>query len=343
MKRKDIFLYPDHLKLGESFTPVEGFLYYGDAFFNYMVRHDLFRKYYHDKDDYQMLTTWANSYFELYGTCSVTDLWNRVAMNYSPLSQTTLLSLDSVIVNSGYADVLDDAWINMKLANDYFESGDTSRAFERVKRIKVLFINSPYDAVKGPYLNMMLTIAQQLAMLEKRDEAMNIAGQFSNIKNRTLAYSKLATFSKMGGSDSESKIYQDTALADLKRIKFFRFNSGWWGVDYRKGLVEMLTLQDNENSNRQVRDLIRNMDSNSKIEGLLARVRTLTGMNKYFKARSSIPEFVNPEEKLQCITAILYGEVLKQADNSENTWTKFDRDLLGWINYTDFIYDLFEY
>ena len=343
MKRSHIFLYPDYLKIGASFTAAGGFVYYGDAFFNYMIRHDLLRKYYHDKDDYQLLTAWINRYFELYGTASGNDLWNRAALNYSPLSKATLNSVDSIIVNSGFADEMDDAWINMKLALDYFESGDTLKAFEHVQRIKLHGFSKPYYVESGPYQNMLLTVTQQLAIRGKRKEVMNFVGQFSNIKNRTLAYSKLATFCKMNGYAGESEIYQDSALADLRRVKAFRFNWGFEGFDYRTGLVEMLTLRENGNSNNQARELISNMDSEAKMYGVLARVRTLTGMDKYFLARSAIPELVNPQDRLRCISTILYGGVLKRTDSNNDSWGQFDRDLLAWINYTDILYDLFEY
>ncbi len=244
IKRSHLFLYPDHLKVCASFTSAGGFVYYGDTFLNFMIRHDLIRRYYHDEDDYNLLTAWINRYFELYGTASGTDLWNRAAMNYSPLSHTTLNSVDSIISRSGFADAMDDAWINMKLALDYFESGDTLKAFEHVQRIKLHGFSKPYYAESGPYLNMLLTVTQQLAIRGKRTEARNIVGQFSNIKNRTLAYSKLAAFCKMSGYNEESEIYQDSALADLSQVKAFRFNSGWHGFDYRTGLVEMLTLQE---------------------------------------------------------------------------------------------------
>ncbi len=343
MKRSHIFLYPDHFKIGASFTAAGGFVYYGDHFFSYMLRHDLFRKYYHDKNDYQLLTDWIKRYFELYGTASGTNLWNRVAMNYSPLSKATLNSVDSILVSSGFAEATDDAWINMKLALDYFESGDTSNAFDHVRRIKLRGFSRPYYVEAGPFQNMLLTVSQQLAIHGKRHEAMNIVGQFSNIKNKTLAYSKLSAFSKMNGNDRESEIYQDSAMADLRRVKAFRFNTGNVGYDYRTGLVEMLTLQGNASSNDRARELISNMDSGGKIYGVLARLRALTGMDNYFQARSAIPELVNHEDRLRCITAILYGAALKRPDSNSGSWDQFDGDLLSWINYTDFLYDFFEY
>jgi hypothetical protein len=343
MKRSQIFIYPDHLKLRESFTADEGFRYYGDAFFQYMVRHNLFERYYHDKDDYELLINWMDSYFEMSGILSGTGYYNRTALNYPDLPQSTLLSVDSLISRSGYSNLLDDAWINLKLTNDNFESGDSQRAFERVQRLKFLGFHNPSYTEQNPFYNLSLNVAKQLAINGKRKEAMNFADQFSNIKNKISFYSKLASFTKMKGLDSESEIYQDSAMAGLKRVKFFRDNQGELRFDYRNGLVEMLTLEDNARANRQAREMISDMEREAKINGVLAGVRTLARMNHYSDATSFIPKLANSEDRLRCIIAILYVEVLKRADKTGNAWRKFDKDLLGWINYTEFLFDLYEY
>lgn len=49
------------------------------------------------------------------------------------------------------------------------------------------------------------------------------------------------------------------------------------------------------------------------------------------------------EDKLRCTLAILYAEVLKHSGGKESAWTKFDTDLLEWVNFTEFLYDLIEY
>jgi hypothetical protein len=349
MKRSHLFLYPDHFKIGESFTYAGFFRYYGADFFNYMIKHRLFNKYYQDQDDYKLLITWVSSYFEMYSILSGTGYFNRAALNYPSISQGTLISLDSIIVRSGYSDFLDEAWINLKLANDYFEAGDTLSAFERVKRVKFLEFNKLYPTEDGPFHNMLFTVTKQLSIHGKRNEAMAIVGQFSNSKNKILGYSRLAAFTKMNGFDKESEIYKDSTLTDLERVRFFRNNNGYMGYDFRTGLVELLTLQNNRKSDKQARQLISNMDFDekqnfdAKLNGVLAGVRTLARMDKYYNAWSSVPELANPEDRLRCILAILYVEVQKRPQGDDNTWAKFDKNLLGWIDYTDFLYDLFEY
>ena len=343
MKRRHIFLYPDQFKECESFTYAGDYRYFGDAYFKYMIKHDLFARYYHDQSDYQLLITWVNSYFELYNILSGTGYWNREGLNYTLLSHDTFLALDSIIVNSGYSDLLDDAWIKLKLANDYFESGDSLMAFEKLKKLKFLIFNKPYREEDIPFHNMQIIIASQLAINGKRNEAMEIVEQFSSIKNRILGYSKLATFCKFNGFESESEIYLDSALTSLNRVKFFRYNRGDLRFDYRTGLVEILTLKDNGTSKRLARKLVSSMEFESKLNGLITNVRTLAEMGHYYEARSSVPSLANPEDRLRCITAVLYTEVLRRSDDSENEWSKFDTNLLGWLNYTEFLYDLYEY
>jgi hypothetical protein len=343
INRSQIFLYPDHFKVSESSIYEGYFLYYGDIFFNYLVQHDLIARFYHDQDDYKLLTRWISSYFEMYGILSGTGYWNRAGLNYLPLSEDTFLTLDSILVHSGYSDVLDDDWINLKLANVYFGKGDTFKAFERVKRLKFLAFNRPSATERAPFYNMQMNIAKHLAIHGEHNEAIRIIEKFSSTKNKLQGYSTLAVFTKFNGYDSESEIYQDSSLANLNRVKFFRINRGDLGFDYRTGLVEMFTLQDNRSGNRQARENISAMEFEAKLSGVLAMVRTQAMMDNYYDARSSIPGLANPEDRLRCITAILYEEVLKHSSGGETAWSKFDTDLTEWLNYTEFIYDLFEY
>jgi len=343
LKRSQIFIFPDHMRLIESFANSGTCRYYGDSWFRYMIHNNLFPRYYKDQEDYKLLTMWINSYFEMYGLLNGSSFFNRAALNYPVLSHTTLLTLDSVIIRSGYSDLLDDAWINLKLAKDYFEADDTLRAFEQVKRLKFIEFNKPVYSEGGPFHNMQLNIAEQMAVNGKRKEVMEFAGKFTSIKNKITVYSKVAAFCKFNGFDSESEIYLDSALTSLNRVKYFRYNRGDLLFDYRTGLVEILTLKDNVTSNRLARKLVSSMEFESKLNGLLANVRTLAEMGHYYEARSSIPGLANPEDRLRCITEVLYSEALKRSDGSESQWSKFDNDLLQWLNYTEFLYDLIEY
>ncbi len=344
VKRSQLFLYPDHFKIQDGFTFVSVFRYYGNTFFNYMVANDLFDRYYRDQDDYQLLITWVNSYFELYGVLSgAGGIWNRTGLDYPILSDATLLSVDSILVRSGYSKTLDDAWINLKLTKDYFEAGDTLRAFERFRKVKFLAFTRTYFTEKWSFYNMVINVAKELALHGKRNEAIAMIYQFSNTKNEAAGYSKLAAYTKLASQDDESKVYFDSSLSALNRVKFYRGNFGDLGFDYRTGLVEMLTLQDNSNSRMQALEYVKDMEFLAKLNGVLAIVRTEARMGQYFNARSSIPKEANPEDRLRCIIAILYVEVLKNSDPNDPAWRSFDKDLLEWVNYTEFVYDLLEF
>ena len=347
VKRSRLFIYPDHFKICEDFTEPGDFRFYGDKFFNYLLQHDLFHKLYQNQEDYKLLVTWIGSYFEMYGILSGTGYWNRAALNYPSLKQTIFLSVDSLFQTSGYADNLDDAWINLYLAKEYFEQGDTTMAFERVKRLKFLEFNKTWLSEDKPFHNMQMMVANQLAIHGKRKEAISLASQFTVSKNKMLAYSKLAAFTKMNGLESESNIYFDSALAWQKRIKYFRYNSDVLGFDYRTGLIEILTLQNDRKSKKQAQEQMSAISDEfnniGKLNGVIAMVRTHARMGHYFDARASVPEMANAEDKLRCTLAILYAEVLKRSGGKESAWSKFDKDLLEWVNFTEFLYDLIEY
>jgi hypothetical protein len=259
------------------------------------------------------------------------------------LTDATLLSVDSILVRSGYSKTLDDAWINLKLTKDYFEAGDTLRAFERFRKVKFLAFTKTYFTEKWSFYNMLVNVAKELALHGKRNEAIAMISQFSNTKNEAAGYSKLAAYTRLNSQEDEAKVYFDSSLAALNRVKFYRNNFGDFGFDYRTGLVEMLTLQDNSSSRRQALEYVKDMEFLAKLNGVLAIVRTEARMGQYFNARSSIPQEANPEDRLRCIIAILYVEVLKNSDPNVPAWRSFDKDLLEWVNYTEFVYDLLEF
>ena len=342
VNRNYLFIYPDHFIIGEAFTNPGFFRFYGDAFFRFLLQRDVFHNLYHTEGDYRLIAGWINSYFELYN-----DLYGRVALNYTELKQNTFLSVDSLFQISGYTNTLDDAWINLYLANEYFEKGDTTKAFSRVKRLKFLEFNRVSGAEDGPFHNVQMKVANQLAVHGKRKEAIWLASQFKVSKNRMMAYSKLASFTKLKGLDTESEIYLDSARSAQNQIKYFRINTGNSGIDYRTGMIEILTLQDDHNSTQEARIQISAISeafgNMGKLNAVIAMVRTQARMNHYYDARLSIPELANAEDKLKCINEILYVEVLKRSGTTETAWATFDKVFLGWVNFTDFLYDLFEY
>jgi hypothetical protein len=343
IKRKHLFLYPDHYKVCESFTNPGDFRFYGKYFFDYMMSTKLFDEFFGEEEDYKLLSNWVGSYFEMYGILSGTSYWNRAALGYPVLPIHTFLSIDSLLRQSGYLKNLDDAWINLYLSKHYFEMGDTASAFDRVSKLKFLEQKKLMFTEDKPYQNMKLQVASQLLINGKKAEAYRIVAPFVVSKNKMLAYSKMAAFAKMNGLDSEAKILIDSALATQQRIRYFLYNADNLGFDYRNGLVEALTLENDSKSWRQARELISAMEFTPKLNGALAMVRTQARMLKYYEARQSIPLLANPEDRLRCYNAMLFVEVQKRKTDQDASWNKFDGDLLEWINFTEFLYDLIEY
>ncbi len=328
LPRKHLFLYPDHFKTVESFIQPAWFRFHDDAFFYFMLRHDLFSKHYKTQGDYQLLITWINTYFGQFG-----QQGNRAFLNYPEIEHGTFLSLDSLITQSGYD--LDDAWIKMMLIRDSFNSGDTTNAYALVKRLtfkefeKVNFEDAP------PFHNSKIVIAGQLAIRGKRDESMHIIRQFANTGNRVAIYAKIASLVYRSNNKVEAEVYLDSANAELKSVK-----DQFLG-NFQTRFVEILTLKNNRESKKKAMEYIGSMAWFDRLNGLNTMVTAYARLNEYYKAASAVPPLASAGDRLGMYTRMLRIENLKRVDPS-GIWQEYDRAIREELENINFQNDLIE-
>lgn len=328
LPRKYHFLYPDQLKAPESFIQPTWFRFYGTDFFKFMIRNNVFAKYYKDQDDYQMIIAWINSYFFNYGRFG-----NRTFMNYPDLTRSTFISLDSLISKSGYD--LDDAWIKLFLIQDYFNAGDTLNAYTQFKSLKFKEFEKVNFEESPPFHNAKIRIAAELAYQGKRAEAIGIVRRFNNRGNRISSYARLAALVYKNGNTSEAEVYLDSANAELIRIKNYS------NANFPMHFAEILTLKGDRKSMQQAVDHIGSTVWFGRLLGLAYMSIAHSWKKEYYKSVNVVPVFASTNDRLWLTMQLLIVANWSRGEATEE-WKRYDYLLKNNFEEINFQNDLIE-
>lgn len=329
MVRKYLFLYPDHFKTVESFILTSSIGFYGDDFFKFMVRNQLFRKFYKDQKDYELVTTWINKYF-----ANSSDNGFRFFQNYQEPAHSTFVAVDSLITQSGYD--ADDAWIKMKLIQNYFERGDTLDAYRLAKSLKFKqFVKGDFAEETQPFYNNIMIVAGELAIRGKAAECLRIISHFSNTRNLITAYAKLTTLCLLNQRYTEAARYTDSTQAALNRVKTIQSDSR----DFRLPVVEALTLQNNREGQKKALETIGSMRQFNRFLGVGTMVGAYAELNEQYKAHLAVPGLANREDRLSLYFNIIFRENLRRGNDS-GEWKDYCRLVTDDLNFTWFQNDL---
>lgn len=338
MKRRSIYLYPDHLKVLEPTTIEYDSRFYGVAFFNYMKRKGIFRDQFSFREDFELLCTWIDSYLEMKGLLHPLNYFNRSFLNYHEVDHATFVSLDSLIQASGFAQELDDAGVQMQLILNFLERGDTVRAFAHADRLKFLrFIRDSW-AEEYTFENYKVQVSGALARHGRIDYGHKIVSRFNRPQNRAVFYAKLAALTYMG-TPSMATTLLDSARKQVARITDFTLPFDFiFAIDIRTPGVEIETLM----GHRDEAQLLIGSMFTQQMMGIKTMIRSYARKDDYYQAMTAVPVLANPEDLLQLSNEVLYREVLRSR-TKENTigWSEYDRDYQEFQDFTYFRYDTY--
>ena len=327
--RKHLFLYPDHFRTVESFIAPTSACFYGIHFFNFMIRNQLFAKYYKNQEDYDLVITWINKYFSFDG-----QLGFRVFLNYEEPPHSTFAAVDSLITQSGYD--LDDAWIKLKLIRNYFKLGDTLNAYRHANTLKFKqFAKADFGEETQPFYNSIIVVAGELAVRGKTSACLRIINRFSNTRNRITAYGRLASICLLNQKFEEGSRFADSARSELNRVKGFQSDSR----DFRLKVVEASTLQNDWKGRSAALEYIGSMNASNRFFGVLTMVDAYAQLNENYKARLAVPDLASASDRLGCYYNILMRENLRRGNNA-GEWSDYYKAVVSDTNFTWFQNDL---
>lgn len=308
LTRKDLFLFPGYMKAIEPALQISLLVYYSDGFFRYLLDRDLFKVLYQHENDYDLIIQWISRYFHWYGT-----IGNRGILRYL-VYPDTFIKIDSLIAASGFR--IDDAWVKMKLALDYFDKGDTANAFRKVGEIQFRGFAKTYFAEFEYFQNMVIHVAQEAARRGNVAQGMRLVGNFSNHKNRIAAYSAVAFACQTDQKFDEANVFYDSAMAEMSRLKNFQFTDD----DFRLWLIKYLALRNTSESKDLSLENLGGMLWFDRDEGYYNMAYSYSQLGQYYKAWTLLPKLSSNADKSTIDGIILFHENLK---NVRPEWASF--------------------
>ncbi len=342
IKRNQFYVYPDHFISYEPFDYGIESRFLGDAFFKFLIKENLIKEFYHNQQDYSLLTSWLDCYFENYKLVYIRSAANTQFMNYSFDEATTLLQLDSVLERVAYRNKIDDAWLKLKLIYNALEQGDTAVAAHHFKGLKFIEFTKSNSNENDPFNNLKIEVAKLFVDNGYDKQAIQLVSLFQNPQNKVIAFSGLALAALSKGFNDKADHYIDSALNRLNHIKIFVRQQSGNNQDFRIRLIQALLLRNQNQDRKLAGQLFADGFSDQKRETLIRMVESLTVNGNYYQAYTSIPSLVGGADRLYLIHFILYHHILYGSPEARSDeWSQWDNSYHGLLNFTFFNNDLY--
>ncbi len=341
LRRNLFFIDPDHRPV---ILPVFNFQFqrssYGDAFFKYITSKKLWGSLYTTYDEYSLLNQWVGVTLSVKGiTLPYNDI-NSSYQNYPGVDNSVILSIDSLIIHSGFEKELDNSWVRLRLIDHYLEQGDSARMLAQLGRVNYeKFTQGRRDFIETICLWSYATnIAKKLIVSGYSNHVSKFPRRFRASENRMASYAQLGIASYESGQSLRAAAYLDTISIEFARaaaVNEFTYRSFY---DTRIGLVKLLTLMKQERGKKEVLDLTGSM-GDQIIEGIAVQARTYAGMAEYYKAQSAIPDLANANNRLYFYSQILYQDIILKRTGVLDEWSEFDKGSASLLNFVFYAND----
>lgn len=306
--REEIFLYPDYFPkvLNKRLVPAR---YFSDAFFSFIFRGGHFNDMYRSETAFKLFDEWLLHY----NRSNVPTFATRLTRNYTPLKESTIRRVDSVLTYNPNARNVNANMAHLLLIDLYINSDDEDKVLGLYKkldyeRLKENFKNSVN--YQKSFASRLERLSEYLAMKGRREDAIKVIQNENNKINIIKAYStaSLQLLRGTSGPKEDAYVYLDSALTGFNRMKdFFLFSS-----NPRVALVltpAMIGGKDmSELSLRLVREI--NLGEQSGVIQNLIMGTAIRG--DYYEAYSAIPE-------IALIDRIFYFDIMLTVEGLKRT------------------------
>ena len=318
IRRKDLFLYPDHyVKVFSNRRRLRN--YFTDKFFNFLLTKDYFTSLYQTSADLKLINTWLLNYYE-WKSGGFGEVLNYAA----PLEEPVLLRIDSLLSSHPLAAKLNNNLVRLLLIDYYVENKQPDRIEEFYKKLEPdRFIENMKEGVltRDDFYYLINRLAGHLASEGRTDEATRIARVFPNRINRVNTYS-MAAYQLLTDKDEKQEqafILLDSATCEMNRIKDFEFefspNEGYY--DPREALVFALSSVGGQDMHNLAARYVEQISMASQADVLRQWIEGAAVSGQYYLAYSSIPELTSTAERIYYFNRILMQESLRRPMDKE--------------------------
>jgi energy-coupling factor transporter ATP-binding protein EcfA2 len=320
IRRKDLFLYPDHYQ--KVFNNREfSTKYYTDKYIDFLLTRGYFSSMYRTPNDLGLINTWLSNYFE---RKSNSDIMHYAA----PIKEQVLVRIDSVLSIDPSATGLNNNLVRLLLIEKFLESKQYGRIDEVYKKLEPeRFTENLKSSLIGQtdFYYLVNRLTGYLAREGRTDEVIRITRVFSNPANRIKTYS-MTTRELLAEKNEHHElafILLDSAICELNRTRNFEFGFDWnqGSSDPRKALVLALSWVGGQQMHSLAGNYVEQIPISRQDDMLALWVDGTAGSKQYYPAYTSIPDITSAGERLNDYNRILLQECIKRS--MDNNWKEF--------------------
>ena len=316
IKRKYLFLYPDHFPKVFN-NRVFATKYFTDEYFTFLLRSGHFSNLYKTSNDLNQINIWLSNYYE---TKSYTD-----ELNYSVrLKGSVLVQIDSVLSSNPSSFSNNNNMVRLLLINYYIDNHQTKQIDGYYKKLQINRLTENLKesiTLQKDIYYLINKLAGYLAGEGRIEDVNQIASLISNPVNRINTYS-LAARQLMAGKGAQQHnafVLMDSAASEFSRIKDFEFTSDphSGSNDPRKAIVLSLSWIGGQEIHKLAGNYVEQI-SLIKQNDIIARwIEGTAGSGQYYLAYASIPAISPAGARLNYFTRILLQEAERRPMEKE--------------------------
>jgi hypothetical protein len=311
IRRKELFLYPDHFrKVYNSYN--YSTKYFTDKYFDFLLTNGYFSSMYRTPDDLELINSWLSNYYERRAS---SDVFNYTA----PIEESVLLRIDSLFSFNPAAARLNNNIVRLLLIDRYIENkqyNSIDKFYKKLQPEKFIENIKENSITQDDYFHLINRLAGYLAGQGRINDIARIAQEFPNPSNRVKTYAIAARELLAGkyGKKQDAFILLDSAICELNRIKDFEFASEWisGSNDPRKAIVLALSWLGGQDMYTLARKYVEEISITRQEDVIERWIEGTAGSGQYYLAYTSIPDITSLSERLNYINRILLQESVKR-------------------------------
>ncbi len=329
--RRQLFIYPDYMD--GWFTGA----YHSDLFYNFIDKHKLYREFYTNTEDLGLIHYWTAKALTVNPDEGYELLDNRY-----PLKDEAIARIFSFINTEPMGKSFDQNLLCLVMANRSFKKADTAEGlkyYQHFDRVNFTASRNKYEYLeKTFFLNQFKDVCINLAMIGKKNEAVELAEKFEKDNEKAMAYILIGEKIYNDKTDPTSFIYLDSAFSKSKRVEFSQLLFGG-GVDFRPALIRLLSRIGGRKLDALSADVLSEITDDNKLYAVINLVYGIASEGNFYRASTAIPSTLTELGDLVTRVEILFNASIKKETAKEREiWKGLDINLTynNYINYQAF-------
>ena len=328
--RRQLFIYPDYMDGWFIET------YHSDLFYNFIDKHKLYQEFYTNAEDLGLIHNWMARALLVYPNNSF-SFFDRY-----PLNNETIARILSVRDTHPLGKSLDQNLLCLVMANRSFVKGDTLNGLKYYQYFDKMNFGASRDKYefleKNFFLNQLNELCINLALIDRKKEAVELAEKFEKENEKAQTYILMAKKIYIKKTDPTIFEYLDSVFSKSAKVDFSQVLFGN-GVDYRPGLTSLLSQIGGRRMNDLSTDIFAEIMEDDKTNSILYRIDGIAGEGNFYRAKQAIPSTLIEAEDIWTRSIIIWHACMKKETEKERKkWVNLD-NLLAFDIYINYQYN----